>query len=174
MTLLFKQLFALVKMLNSDTGTNQLASGFAVGFILGMTPALSLQSLLVFICLLFFRIQIGAAFISAFFFSFLAWILDPVFHSVGSSVLEVGSLQALFTTLYNLPLVPFTRFNNTIVMGSGVISVFLSPFVFLFFRFLIVKYRVAVVERFQKTKFWKAIKSTAFFKWYYQYDKLYG
>lgn len=174
MILLLKQLFGLIKLLNSDTGTNQLAAGVSVGFVLGMTPFFSLQSILIFVLLLVFRIQIGAAFLSAFFFAFMAYLLDPVFHLVGSAVLESQALEGLFTTMYNMPLIPFTRFNNSIVMGSGIVSLALTPFVYILSRTMIIRYRVTVVERFKQTKFWKAVKATAFFKWYATYDNLYG
>lgn len=174
MGILLKQIFAFLKLLNSDTGTNQIAAGVACGFILGMTPAFSLQTLLVFLVIFFFRVQIGAAFLAAFFFKFVAYLLDPVFDAVGAYVLEMPALEGLFTTLYNMPIVPLTRFNNTIVMGSGVATVLLSPVVYLLSLVLIRKYRVTVVERFKKTKFWKAIQATSLYKWYYSYDQLYG
>jgi uncharacterized protein (TIGR03546 family) len=172
--LILKQLFALIKMLNSETGQNQIAAGVAAGFILGMTPALSLQSLLVFLCLFFFRIQMGMAFLSAFFFAFIAWLLDPAFHAIGSAVLQAPALQGIFTTLYNMPIIPYTRFNNSIVMGSGVVSILLAPVIFWIARALIIKYRLAVVERFKQTKIWKAVKATSLYKWYYSYENLYG
>lgn len=171
MGLILKQLFAFIKLLNSDTGNISLAMGMTCGFILGMTPALSLHSLLIFLILFFFRIQIGAALITAFFFKFVAFLLDPAFHAVGSKVLEIESLEAIYTTLYNLPIIPFTRFNNSIVMGSAVITIALSPLVFLISQFLIVKYRVTVLARFKQTKFWKAIEATKFYQWYYKYDQ---
>jgi uncharacterized protein (TIGR03546 family) len=171
MGLLLKQLFAFIKLLNSDTGNISLAMGMTCGFILGMTPTLSLHSLLIFLILFFFRIQIGAALITAFFFKFVAYILDPAFHAVGSQVLEIESLKAFYTTLYNLPIIPFTRFNNSIVMGSAVITIALSPLVFLVSQFLIVKYRVTVLARFKQTKIWKAIEATKFYQWYYKYDQ---
>lgn len=174
MTLLLKQLFGFLKLLNSETGHNQIATGIAAGFILGMTPALSLQSFLVFICIFFFRIQMGAAFIAAFFFAFAGWLLDPVFHAAGIYILEMPALADLFTTMYNVPLLPLTRFNNTIVMGSGVVALALSPVVFFVSRALVLKYRVTVVERIKQTKFWKALQATSFYKWYYTYDNLYG
>ncbi len=174
MGFLLKQIFAFLKLLNSETGTKQLAWGIVAGFILGMTPSLSLQSLLVFMCLFIFRIQIGAAFISAFFFSFIAYLLDPVFDSAGSMILEADSLHSLFTTLYNLPIVPLTRFNNSVVMGSGVVALLLSPVVYIASIVLITKYRRAVVDRFKQTKFWKAVQATGFYKWYYAYEKHFG
>lgn len=174
MGLILKQIFAFFKMLNSDTGSNQIAAGIACGFILGMTPALSLQTLLVFSVILFFRVQAGAAFLSAFFFKFVAFLLDPVFDNVGASVLEMEGLIPLFTTLYNMPIVPLTRFNNTIVMGSGVVTIAVAPAVFILAKALVIKYRVTVVARFKATKFWKALQATGFYKWYYKYDQLYG
>lgn len=171
MTFLFKQIFGFLKLLNSETGHNQLAAGIAAGFILGMTPMLSLQSLLVFLFIFFFRVQAGAAFLAAFFFAFAGWLLDPVFHSVGTSVLEMESLEGLFTTLYNIPFFPLTRFNNSIVMGSAVITIALSPVVFFVSRALVLKYRATVVARFKQTKLWKAIQATSFYKWYYTYDQ---
>ncbi len=174
MTLILKQIFNFLKILNSETGTNQLAAGVAAGFILGMSPLLSLQGLLLIIVILVFRIQIGAAFTSAFFFAFIAWLLDPIFNQIGTTFLQLDSLKSLWTLLYNMPLIPFTRFNNTIVMGSGITAIVLSPLIFILAKVLIKKYRVVFVERFKETKVWKIVKSTTLFKWYYQYDNLYN
>ncbi len=174
MTLLLKQLFGFLKLLNSETGSHQIAWGISLGFVLGMTPTLSLQTLLVFILLLLFRVQIGAAFVAAFFFKFMAYLLDPIFHSIGSSVLTTESLKPLFTDLYNMPIVPMTRFNNSIVMGSGVVAFLLTPVVFFLSLWLIQKYRKNVYERFKQTKFFKALKATSFYNWYVKYDEFYG
>lgn len=174
MTLLLKQIFALIKLLHSDNETTSIAWGVSMGFILGMTPAFSLQTILVFMLLFIFRIQIGAAFLTAFFFKFIAFFLDPVFNSIGSAILEMEALKGLFTELYNMPIVPLTRFYNTIVMGSGVVSICLIPFVFVAAKILIAKYRTAVVERVKDTKYWKAFKATGLYKWYASYDSLYG
>lgn len=67
MTVLLKQLFAFFKLLNSEDGENQLAAGLALGVILGFSPFLSLQTLIVLFLIFLFRIQMGAAFLSAFF-----------------------------------------------------------------------------------------------------------
>jgi len=174
MTILFKQLFGLLKLLNSETGQNQIAAGIAAGFILGMTPAFSLQTLIVFLCLFLFRIQMGMAFLACFFFKFIAWALDPAFHAVGSAVLEMPALFSLWTTLYNMPIVPLTRFNNSVVMGSGVVTILLAPFVFYVGRSFVVKYRETVVARFKETKIWKMVKATSFYGWYVTYDKHFG
>ena len=174
MTLLLKQLFALINLLNSDTGTNQIAAGIACGLILGFAPLLSLQALLVFVCLFLFRIQIGAAFISAFFFAFIAWLFDPVSNLLGSAILEAEALRPTFTAMYNMPLMPLTHFYNSITMGAGVVSLLLAPLVFFGSKRLILVYRAKVVARFRSSRWWKMWAGTVFFKWYTTYAKFSG
>lgn len=174
MTLLLKQIFNFLKLLNSDTGTNQLASGLALGLILGFAPFISLQTFLVLFIIFVFRVQVGAAFLSAFFFKFVAFLFDYPAHVIGKATLETEALRPLFTNLYNMPLVPMTRFNNSIVMGSMLVSFLLLPFAFFAFRAMILKYRETVVARFKGTKYWKAFTATKLYNWYCTYDKLYG
>lgn len=170
MTFLINQLFQLVKMLNSETGTNQIASGMALGFALGMSPFLSLQGLMIILLIVIFRVQFGAATLAAFFFAFMAYLLDPVFHSIGSVILYAEPLQEIWTTLYNLPLVPLTRFNNTVVMGSGALGLILFFPLFFIFKKLIATYREKIVLRFKETKIWKSFQLTSLYKWYCTYD----
>ena len=73
-----------------------------------------------------------------------------------------------------MPNIPFTRFNNSIVMGSAVLTIILSPIVYLLSAFMIKKYRVVVVEKFKDTKLFKAWKATSFYQWYYKYDQYFG
>lgn len=174
MTLLLKQLFNFLKLLNSDTGTNQLAIGLSLGLFLGFAPFLSLQTLLVFAIIFIFRVQLGAAFLSAFFFKFAAYLIDQPAHHLGKAVLESESLQPLFVTMYNMPLVPLTRFNNSIIMGSLIVSILLSPLSFFVFKALIIKYRATILARFKDSKIWKAFAATKIYNWYTKYNELYG
>lgn len=174
MTLILKQLFNFLKLLNSDTGTNQLAIGLSLGLILGFAPFISIQTLLVFAIIFIFRVQLGAAFLSAFFFKFIAYLFDQPAHQLGKAVLELEGLRPLFVTMYNMPIVPMTRFNDSIVMGSMIVSILLLPFTFFGFRVLIQKYRATVVARFKDSKLWKAFAATKFYNWYTKYNELYG
>jgi len=174
MAFLLKQIFGFLKLLNSDKGSNQIAAGIAVGFVLGMTPAFSLQTLLMIACLFLFRIQIGAATVFAVFFSPFAYLLDPMFHAAGVWVLERPALQATFEWMYQAPVIPFTRFNNTVVMGSGFVAITMLPFVFMGARWAAFNYREKFVSRFEGTRAWKAFKASSFFQWYAKYEQLTG
>jgi uncharacterized protein (TIGR03546 family) len=174
MTLLLKQIFNLIRMLHSENGTTQIAWGLTLGAFLGFSPFFSLQTFLILLILLIFKVQFGAAFLSAFFFKFIAFLIDPAADHLGRIVLELSNLRPFWTALYNMPIIPYTRFNNSIVMGSFVFALIISPVLYFGFQFLIKKYRLVVVERFEKSKAWKAFKATKFYEWYMKYDDLYG
>lgn len=174
MTLLIKQLIQMIRMLHSENGTHQLAIGLTLGIFLGFSPFLSLQTFLILIILLVFKVQIGAAFLSAFFFKFIAYLTDPAADWLGRRTLEHSSLVELWTTMYNLPLLPYTRFNNSIVMGSFVLALIISPIIYFVFLQLIKQYRSRVVEKFENSKMWKAFKATPVYEWYLKYNNLYG
>lgn len=174
MTILIKQLLNLIKMLHSENGTTQIAWGLTLGAFLGFSPFFSLQTFLILTILFFFRVQFGAAFLSAFVFKFIAFLVDPMADSLGQWALENSSLRPLWTQLYNVPLLPYTRFNNSIVMGSFLVALILSPFLYFFFIFAVKKYRTTVVAKFEKTKTFKAIKASKLYVWYSKYNDLYG
>lgn len=174
MTLLGRQLFKLVYLLNSERGTDSIAAGLALGIILGFSPTLSLQSLLVMVVVLVFRVQVGAALLSTGFFKLLAPGLTPVFHTVGDAVLSIEFLLPVYRSLYTLPLVPMTRFYNTVVTGAGICALVLAPVGFLFARRLIARYRTAVMSRLKNSRWWTLWKSTALYKWYQRYRSLTG
>lgn len=174
MTLLIKQIISFIQLLHSDTGKNQMAAGLAFGVFLGFAPFISIQTFLVLLIVFLFRVQLGAAFLSAFFFKFVAYLLDPVADPIGRSMLENASLRPLWTHMYNVPLLPMTRFNNSIIMGSFLISLILCPILFFVFRILIEKYQTNFVQKFEQTKAWKAFKASKFYFWYEKYNDLYG
>ncbi|MFZ3230429.1 MAG: TIGR03546 family protein [Pseudobdellovibrio sp.] len=174
MGLLTKQLINLIRLLHSDTGQNQIATGLAFGVFLGFAPFVSIQTLLVFFIVFIFRVQLGAAFLSAFFFKFVAFLLDPVADSLGRWALENPSFRDIWSTMYNTPILPMTRFNNSIIMGSFIISLILCPVLFFVFQKLILQYRTQIVHKIEGTKAWKAFKATKFYDWYAKYNDLYG
>ncbi len=174
MTLLTKQIINLIRLLHSDGGQNQIAAGLAFGIFLGFAPFLSLQTFFVLLVCFLFRVQLGAAFLAAFFFKFVAYLTDPVADPIGRALLEHPSLRELWSHMYNMPLIPMTRFNNSIVMGSFAISIILCPILFFVFRFIIVKYQQTLVKKIESSKAWKAFKATKAYDWYTKYNDLYG
>ncbi len=174
MTLLIKQIINFIRLLHSDTGQNQVAAGLAFGVFLGFAPFLSLQTLFVLLVVFVFRVQLGAAFVSASFFKFVAYLLDPVADPIGRSLLENESFRPLWTSMYNMPFMPMTRFNNSIILGSFMLSLLLCPPLFFVFRKLIYRYQATLKQNVETSKIWKAFKATKLHDWYTKYNNLYG
>ena len=63
----------------------------------------------------------------------------------------------LFTELYNVPLLPFTRFNDSVVMGSFLAGIVLFVPALLLFRFLVVTYRKSWQPKLAENKVVKSI-----------------
>lgn len=172
MVMALKQFLSLVRLLHSETGTRSISAGIAAGWVLGLSPGFSLQSILIWICILCFRIQAGAAGISALVFALIAWFFDPIFDSVGTAILSAEALRPLWTTLYHAPIIPLTKFNDSVVMGSGVVALVLSPAIYWLATRLVTQYRVRVVAYLSTTKFWKWFSATRFVQWYLSYEQL--
>ena len=114
----------IVLMLQTDISPNQSAWGFALGAILGLVPNMFVKIIL-FVAIMLFRVNITAALISCSLYAILSFALDPLFDVIGYFILNLGFLTPFYTWLYNLPVVPFTHFNNTIVMGSVIVGLLL-------------------------------------------------
>ncbi len=158
----------LIKILRSAASPSQIAGGFILGMIIGLSPTfLNLINLFMIFLIIILNVNIATAIFSYVIFSALGYILDPVFHSLGYNVLvNVSWLKGLWTSLYNVPMFPFTRYNNTVVMGSMITSlILLVPMFYLIKRFII-NYREKYEPRVKNLKWIKLMKSTQLYQWY--------
>jgi uncharacterized protein (TIGR03546 family) len=122
----------LLKALNSDSSEWQLAFGFALGLIMGLTPLLGLHSVLLLFIVLFFRVNISAFIVSWTAFALISIPLGTVFSEFGASILNAPAMQASWTAFYNTYLGQLTQFYHTLTIGSLIISLILFPFTLLF------------------------------------------
>jgi uncharacterized protein (TIGR03546 family) len=156
-----------IKILREGQTPNQVAGGFALGSMVGLMPGLSLQGLLVWLIIFVLNVNLSAAFLAATLFALIAWLLDPVFHQIGYWLLvDLEGLKGFWTTLYNAPIAPLTRFNNTIVMGSIVGALVLVFPVFLGMKRFVIAYRKTVGARIEKTKLYQIISKNFLVRWY--------
>jgi uncharacterized protein (TIGR03546 family) len=141
----------------------------------GLTPVSSPHNLLVLLALLLLRANISAALISWAGFSLLAYALDPLFHLLGLFLLtRIDFLQPFWTELYNTPLLPYTRFNNTVVLGSLVFSLLAFYPLYRAGCLMVVKYRETFLERINRWEVVQIIKASSLYKWYLRYSELRG
>lgn len=115
---MLKKLIKLLKFLNSNSKASQIANSFCIGMILGLLPKDNLLWYVVLLFFMFVRINKACYGIMILLGALIAPSLDPFFDKIGYMVLTYGPLENTFASLLEVPFVGFTRFNNTIVMGS--------------------------------------------------------
>jgi uncharacterized protein (TIGR03546 family) len=160
MLTLLKLLQTLVKTLHSEGTPGQVAAGVALGSALGLTPLMNLHNLLVFALIVILNVSFGGGMLGWAVFVPVGFALDPVFHRIGRSLLDSPALRPAWEAWYNTPLVPYTNFNNTVVLGSVVGWLVLLVPIFLLARYGVARYRATVGERVRRSRFYQAITAS--------------
>jgi len=166
MLALLKLIQSIIKTLHSDGTPGQVAAGIAIGSVLGLTPLMNLHNLVVFSLVVVLNVSFGGAMLGWALFVPAGFLLDPVFHAVGVELLQAPSLRPRWTTWTNTPLIPFTNFNNTVVLGSFVGWMVLAVPIFFAARYGVARYRATVGERVRRSRLYKAVTASQAYNWY--------
>ena len=102
--------------------TRQLAIGVTLGALLGLMPKDTAFVLLFALLLLLSNGNLLAGTVSAILFSWIGWLIQPVTHMVGSTVLSLEGLQPWLVEIQGWPMGPWFRLENSVVMGSLVVG----------------------------------------------------
>ena len=148
----------IIASLNANRRAGEIGAGVAMGVLLALMPGRNLLWLLIFIVTVFLKLNLGVELLVLAVLKPLAPLADSWLHSLGLTVLTTGGLQEFFTTLYNIPLLPFTRFNNTVVMGSLLTGIILWVPLFLATGVLVRFYRKKIHPRLAESKIVKAFQ----------------
>jgi uncharacterized protein (TIGR03546 family) len=156
-----------IKILRDGQTPRQIAGGCALGSLVGLSPSLTLQGLTVWLVILVLDVNLTAAMLAFTLFSLLAFLLDPIFHHFGYFLLvDITALKGLWTTLYNAPIAPLTRFNNTVVLGSFLTGLALLLPVHLGMSRLVVAYRSTIGRRIEQWKVYRILSKSSLVQWY--------
>jgi uncharacterized protein (TIGR03546 family) len=148
---LLKPIAKLILALNGNVKASQIAMGFSWGVLLGLVPVGAFWIAL-FLVSFFFRHNHGAKIFGMAIVKLISPLVVYSIDALGFFVLTHDSLHGLFTTLYNMPFVPFTKFNNTLVMGGLVSGIVLWIPVFLLFLAFIPFYRKTIGPKIRNSK----------------------
>ena len=163
---LLKLIQSIIKTLHSEGTPGQVAAGIALGAVLGLTPLMNVHNLIVFSFIVLLNVSFGGGMLGWALFVPLGFLLDPVFHRLGESLLAAPSLRPLWTAWYNTPLVPYTNFNNTVVLGSVVGWLVLAVPIYFGAKVGVARYRATIGERVRQSKLYKAITASQVYNWY--------
>jgi uncharacterized protein (TIGR03546 family) len=153
---LINAIVKLILALNGNVKKSQLAAGVSWGLLLGLVPAGNFFWIVLFLLSFFFYHNHASKLFSMALVKLFAPALAPPLDFLGWEILHIEALQPFFTTLYNMPFVPFTKFNNTLVAGglAGGIALWLP--VFFIFMALIPLYRNILAPKIRESKLIKA------------------
>lgn len=156
----------LLKVLNSDADPGQISLALCFSMITGFLPFFSLHTLLLLLIVLLLRVNLSAFLLGTAFFSGLAFLLDPLFHRIGLMALSLGSLNSLWTAMYNTTVWRIERFNNSVVMGSFLFAVVSFVPLLLLLNLAIRRYRDHVLAWVKKTRIMQAFTASKVFDLY--------
>jgi len=168
--LILKMVIKFIGILNKDASPREIAGGMALGFIAGMTPLASLHNLLVLFLVIILRVNITAGIFAVGIFSGVAYLFDPLSNKIGYALLTMPGLKGIWTSLYNMPVINWSRFNNTLTLGSLVLSLVLFYPVLVALRWGVVKYREKVMTAVQKSRLMTIWKGSSLFSLYQRFS----
>ena len=159
-------LVKLFNALNSNSSPWQLAYGFALGMVMGLTPVLGLHSVLLLFCVLCFRINVTGFLISWTAFSLLTIPLSMMLSNLGEGLLLHEDLQSFWIPLYSSYFGQLSQFYHTLTLGSLLASVILFPFILIGSKKLIEQYRQRFMQWVNQWRIVQFIKGTNFYQLY--------
>jgi len=152
----------IIVALNSNSRPGELASGAAFGFWLALIPGGNLLWTILFVTAFFLKHNLAAVLLCLAGFRLIVPAADPLLDRLGAVILEHPALQDFFTSLYNIPLMPWMRFNNTIVMGGFLTGLLLWLPLFLLVLFLVKLYRKKIASKLADSKLIRRLKKVPF------------
>jgi len=162
LTLLAKLLHAL----NSDSSIRQIALAIALGFIVGLSPILTLHNIVIIFFVLLIRVHLGSFILAVGFFSGVSYLLSPVIVQVGESILTRPELRELFTSLYQFSLFKLAHWHHTYILGALILGTLLCAPIYFISKIIIEKYRVHIMSFFEKFRIVQALKASKFYRLY--------
>jgi len=154
---MIKGIAKLILALNGNVSKTQIAAGFAWGILLGLIPVGNAFWIVLFLVSFFFTHHHGGKIAALAIIKVLYPLIAYPIDSVGWFVLHMDSLTGFFTKLYNMPFVPFTKFNNTLVMGGLTSGIILWLPIFFLFITIIPIYRNTLGPKIRNSKIVQAI-----------------
>jgi uncharacterized protein (TIGR03546 family) len=154
---MIKAIAKLIVALNGNVKKSQLAAGFAWGLLLALVPAGTFFWIVLFLISFLFRHNHASKMLTMVIIKLFAPLIAPPLDLLGWEILHLEALQPMFTQWYNMPFVPFTSFNNTLVAGGLAGGIVLWIPFFLLFMALIPLYRNTIAAKIRNSKVVKAI-----------------
>ncbi|MFQ6047174.1 MAG: TIGR03546 family protein [Gemmatimonadales bacterium] len=170
MLTVLKILQYLVRSLNSDGTPGQVAAGIALGAALGLTPLLSLHNLVIVAVIFLLNVSVPGALLGWLASVPLGFALDPLFDRLGGALLlDTPSLEPVWATVNNTPVLGLANLNNTVVLGSLIFWLAAALPLFFLAKLGVMQYRAKLYVKIKDSKalqLMRASKLYAVYRWF--------
>lgn len=144
LTLILRPIRNVAAVLVANDSPRQIAAGAALGVVIGFVPKGNLIAIALLMLLLAIKVNRTAGLLAAGLFSWVGFMTDGFTHRLGAYLLSIESLQPYYAWTYELPLGPWVGFNNTVVLGSLVLGLYLSYPIYLLMMPFLSRYQAPV------------------------------
>jgi uncharacterized protein (TIGR03546 family) len=151
-----------------QTAPGELAGGVALGMMIALIPKGNLLAQGLILLAFLTGVNTALAGVSAVVFLALTPLTDRIADRIGYALLvQAEGLRPFWTWLYNRPLLPWTAFNNTLVLGSFLLGLALLVPVYFAAKAGVGWYQARLNDTVMKWKVVQLIKASSFFNWLY-------
>ncbi len=138
---MIKNIGRLIKAMNANAHPGDIAHAVSLGLLLSLVPKTNLLWTVLFVFLLFVRVNKGSFLLSLILFSFLVPFTDVPVERLGYLALSWSFPEPVYTMMYQTPFIGLTRFNNTMVAGGLLAGLALYIPVYALSRIMLSLYR---------------------------------
>ncbi len=152
---MIKYITSFFTTLNKNSHPGEIAHAVSLGTLLAVMPKDNLLWVLLFVIILFVRINKGAFFISLILLGFLAPFCDVLIERIGYWALTLDFMQGAYAYCDTIPFVGWTKFYNTMVMGGLLFGLLIYIPVYFLTRVSLAQYRKFIrplIEKFVTSK----------------------
>ena len=157
-----------IKGLTTETEPPQIAAGVALGFLIGLLPKATLTVQLLLVLVMAMRVNFPIALLTIFATMPLNPLLDRITDPLGYALLSAPALAPLWTKLYNTPVMPWTGFNNTVMIGGLVFGLLMFVPVYFLASKAAAVYNERLKVKVMNSRLLKGLKSSWMFDWYFK------
>ena len=162
----------IIAILHAAATPGEIALGCGLGMIIGLTPSFALDIFLLLVVVIL-SANITAAIGAFILFRAIAYLLDPLLHSLGYFLLVgVKPLDGFWTVLYNAPFIPYSGFNNTVILGSFVLGLVLLWPCYAIARRGVLYYRRRYAKKIQNSPVMQYLQANQIYQIYRQFRRI--
>lgn len=164
--LLLSLLKKIIKILANNSKPKQIAISICFGMLIGLVPFNTLFYLFLFLAICILPTNIVAISLGMIIYNPFSYLIYPLADSLGYYLLvDAKFLQAFWTYLYNLPIIPWLKFNHTLQLGCMIIG-FLLIFPVYKLSLSSIRYsKTHLASKFSNLPFLSSLSASPVIKW---------